>query len=93
MNDIRSALDGLYSDGSGKKILMYGEPWTGGSVAISDGCSQSKAGSLNSRVGMFCDSYCDIVNTHKVKTETVNVVFLRPILYGFNHILSVHQLI
>ena len=60
MNDIRSALDGLYSDGSGKKILMYGEPWTG-SVAISDGCSQSKAGSLNSRVGMFCDSYRDAI--------------------------------
>ena len=61
MNDIRSALDGLYSDGSGKKILMYGEPWTGGSVAISDGCSQSKAGLLNSRVGMFCDSYRDAI--------------------------------
>ncbi len=61
MNDIRSALDGLYSDGSGKKILMYGEPWTGGGVAISDGCSQSKAGSLNSRVGMFCDSYRDAI--------------------------------
>ena len=61
MNDIRSALDGLYSDGSGKKILMYGEPWTGGSVAISDGCSQSKAGSLNPRVGMFCDSYRDAI--------------------------------
>ena len=61
MNDIRSALDGLYSDGSGKKILMYGEPWTGGSVAISDGCSQSRAGSLNSRVGMFCDSYRDAI--------------------------------
>lgn len=44
-----------------KKILMYGEPWTGGSVAISDGCSQSKAGSLNSRVGMFCDSYRDAI--------------------------------
>ena len=46
MNDIRSALDGLYSDGSGKKILMYGEPWTG---------------SLNPRVGMFCDSYRDAI--------------------------------
>lgn len=61
MNNIRSALDGLYSDGSGKKILMYGEPWTGGTVAISDGCSQSKASSLDSRVGMFCDSYRDAI--------------------------------
>ncbi len=59
MNNIRSALDNLYSDGSGKKILMYGEPWTGGTAAISDGCSQSKSSSLNARVGMFCDSYRD----------------------------------
>ena len=61
MNNIRSALDGLYADGSGKKILMYGEPWTGGTVAISDGCSQSKASSLDARVGMFCDSYRDAI--------------------------------
>ena len=61
MNEIRSALDGLYADGSGKKILMYGEPWTGGTVAISDGCSQGKASSLDSRVGMFCDSYRDAI--------------------------------
>ncbi len=61
MNSIRSALDNLYSDGSGKKILMYGEPWTGGTTPISDGCTQSKASQLNSRVGMFCDSYRDAI--------------------------------
>lgn len=61
MNMIRSELDGLYADGSGKKILMYGEPWTGGTVAISDGCSQGKASQLDSRVGMFCDSYRDAI--------------------------------
>lgn len=61
MNNIRTALDGLYADGSGKKILMYGEPWTGGTVAISDGCTQAKASSLDSRVGMFCDSYRDAI--------------------------------
>lgn len=61
MNLIRSELDNLYSDGSGKKILMYGEPWTGGTVAISDGCSQAKASQLDSRVGMFCDSYRDSI--------------------------------
>lgn len=61
MNTIRSELDNLYADGSGKKILMYGEPWTGGTVAISDGCSQAKAYSLDSRVGMFCDSYRDAI--------------------------------
>ena len=61
MNTIRTALDNLYTDGSGKKILMYGEPWTGGTVAISDGCSQAKASSLDARVGMFCDSYRDSI--------------------------------
>lgn len=61
MNTIRSELDNLYADGSGKKILMYGEPWTGGTVAISNGCSQSKASQLDSRVGMFCDSYRDAI--------------------------------
>ncbi len=61
MNTIRSELDNLYADGSGQKILMYGEPWTGGTVAISDGCSQSKASALDARVGMFCDSYRDAI--------------------------------
>ena len=61
MNLIRSELDSLYDDGSGKKILMYGEPWTGGTVAISDGCSQAKASSLDARVGMFCDSFRDSI--------------------------------
>ena len=61
MNQIRSSLDNLYSDGSGKKILMYGEPWAGGTVAISDGCSQNKASQLDARVGMFCDSYRDAI--------------------------------
>ncbi len=61
MNTIRTELDNLYPDGSGQKILMYGEPWTGGNAAISDGCSQAKASSLDSRVGMFCDSYRDSI--------------------------------
>ena len=59
MNTIRSALDSMYSDGSGQKILMYGEPWTGGSTPITNGCSQGRASSLNERVGMFCDTYRD----------------------------------
>ena len=61
MNEIRRELDNLYPDGSGQKILMYGEPWTGGTVAISDGCSQAEASSLDARVGMFCDSYRDAI--------------------------------
>ncbi len=61
MNAVRSALDGLYADGSGKKILMYGEPWTGGKSAISDGCTSANISRLDSRVGMFCDSYRDSI--------------------------------
>lgn len=61
MNMIRSELDGLYADGSGEKILMYGEPWSGGTTAISDGCIQARASQLNARVGMFCDSYRDAI--------------------------------
>ena len=58
MNAIRSGLDGLYSDGSGRKILIYGEPWTGGEYNAPDGgATAGNIGSLNARVGLFCDAY------------------------------------
>ncbi len=59
LNNIRSALDGLYSDGSGQKILMYGEPWTGGDHCCPTPATKENAGILNSRVGMFNDIYRD----------------------------------
>ena len=54
MNLIRAELDKL--DG-GRQILMYGEPWTGGTAALSNGCTQFNAQlyGLNERIGMFCD--------------------------------------
>lgn len=55
MNTVRSTLDGLYADGSGKKIMVYGEPWTGGDSACTNGATTSHASQLNSRVGMFSD--------------------------------------
>lgn len=61
MNLIRSKLDGLYPDGSGQKILMYGEPWTGGDAAISNGATQDHAGELSDRIGMFCDKERDAI--------------------------------
>ena len=61
MNNIRSALDGLYSDSSGKNILMYGEPWSGGSSQCPTPCTQSRASSLSDRVGMFNDTYRDAI--------------------------------
>lgn len=56
MNTVRSTLDNLYTDGSGKKILVYGEPWTGGTSAVVQGATTANAGSLNSRVGLFSDA-------------------------------------
>ncbi len=61
MNEIRASLDSLYADGSGKKILMYGEPWTGGTTPISDGCTKSQVSSVDSRVGMFNDDLRDAI--------------------------------
>ena len=64
MNDIRSGLDNLYADGSGQKILMYGEPWTGGTTPNPDpiyswqGTGISR---LNARVGAFGDQYRDAI--------------------------------
>ena len=56
MNLIRAALDEL-DGGAGQKILMYGEPWTGGDAAIANGCTQNNAElyHLNERIGLFCD--------------------------------------
>ncbi|MCR5652600.1 MAG: type I pullulanase [Ruminococcus sp.] len=60
MNEIRRALDESYEDSSGNKILMYGEPWTGGDTANSDPI-YSRQGTgisrLNARVGAFGDQY------------------------------------
>lgn len=36
MNQIRAMFDGMY-DGEGKKIIMYGEPWSVGDVGLSAG--------------------------------------------------------
>lgn len=63
MNEIRKALDNLYADGSGKKMLMYGEPWTGGTSQCPNPCLgwNGSISTLDSRVGMFCDSYRDAI--------------------------------
>ena len=64
MNEIRSNLDGFYADGTGRKVLMYGEPWTGGDTLNPDpifswqGTGISR---LDSRVGAFGDQYRDAI--------------------------------
>ena len=63
MNDIRAALDGLYEDGSGKKILMYGEAWNMPTKA-DDGtvmANQQNLTQMNDRIGAFDDTIRDAI--------------------------------
>lgn len=63
MNSIRSALDNLYKDGSGKKILMYGEAWDmptkcdEGTVMA----NQKNLKKLDNRIGAFDDTIRDAI--------------------------------
>lgn len=63
MNEIRSALDGLYEDGSGKKIIMYGEAWDMATNA-DDGtvmANQKNLKQLSDRIGAFDDTIRDAI--------------------------------
>lgn len=63
MNSIRSALDNLYEDGSGKKLIMYGEAWDmptqcdEGTVMA----NQKNLKKLDSRIGAFDDTIRDAI--------------------------------
>ncbi len=63
MNAIRKALDTQVKDG--KKLIMYGEPWTGGATstdaktAVKDNIKQ-----LDNRIGAFNDNFRDAVKGH-----------------------------
>ncbi|MBQ9743115.1 MAG: type I pullulanase [Ruminococcus sp.] len=55
MNEIRAMFDGMYN-GEGKKIFMYGEPWTAGSssgLAGSNEASSANLGKFSSNVAAF----------------------------------------
>lgn len=55
MNKIREAVDKL--DG-GKKIILYGEPWTGGTIGTSQATAvQSNINKLDNRIGAFNDKF------------------------------------
>ncbi len=56
MNAIRTELNKIQN---GNKILMYGEPWTGGSSQTPNSAVQSRVTSLDNGVGMFNDTYRD----------------------------------
>ncbi len=55
MNAVRTSLDGLYADGSGRKIIVYGEPWEAAKSYAQTPAVTGNASKLNSRVGMFSD--------------------------------------
>jgi len=59
MNKIREAVDKL--DG-GKKIILYGEPWTGGTIGTSQATAvQSNINKLDNRIGAFNDKIRDAI--------------------------------
>lgn len=61
MNAIRAALDELPG---GREILMYGEPWQGGSTRMDEGArpaDKSALSLLDPRIGIFCDNTRDTI--------------------------------
>ena len=63
MNEIRKALDKLPNGGS--KIIMYGEPWTGGSLGTTIAtCVKDNIDQLDNRIGAFNDIFRDAVKGH-----------------------------
>lgn len=63
MNEIRSALDALYEDGSGKQIIMYGEAWdmATNSDSVTVMANQKNLTQLNDRIGAFNDTVRDAI--------------------------------
>ncbi len=63
MNEIRKSLDTNIKDGS--KIIMYGEPWTGGELSTKETTAiKSNIKLLDSRIGAFNDEFRDAVKGH-----------------------------
>lgn len=63
MNEIRNALDTQVTNGS--KIILYGEPWTGGDLGTNVKTAvKTNVKLLNERVGAFNDEFRDAVKGH-----------------------------
>ena len=59
INAVRAALDALPG---GRDILMYGEPWQGGSSALHRyEANKNNLAMLNDRIGIFCDDTRDAI--------------------------------
>ncbi len=63
MNAIREALDNLYEDGSGQKILMYGEAWNMPTNADEGTvmANQQNLTQMSERIGAFDDTVRDAI--------------------------------
>lgn len=71
MNSIRNDLDNLYADGSGQKIIMYGEAWDM-PTKCDDGtvmANQNNLKKLNSRIGAFDDTIRDAIKGSNAGTD------------------------
>ena len=63
MNGIRKALNNSFK--GGEKIIMYGEPWTGGDLSTNAVTAvKQNVRQLDSRVGAFNDEFRDAVKGH-----------------------------
>ena len=63
MNEIRKALDNSFKDG--RKIILYGEPWTGGDLSTDAKTAvKTNLKLLDERVGAFNDEFRDAVKGH-----------------------------
>lgn len=71
MNEIRSALDNLYEDGSGKKLIMYGEAWNMQTNCDSgtELANQNNLKKLDDRIGAFNDGIRDAIKGSNAGTD------------------------
>ncbi len=73
MNQIRNALDTKVE--GGKKIIMYGEPWTGGATSCSTKTAvKENIKELDTRIGAFNDSFRDAVKGHVFNAQEAGFV-------------------
>lgn len=71
MNEIRKTLDNLYEDGSGKKLIMYGEAWDM-PTACDEGtvmANQKNLKKLSDRIGAFDDMIRDAIKGSNAGTD------------------------
>lgn len=63
MNELRKAVDNSFK--GGEKVIIYGEPWTGGDLGTSAVTAvKQNVRQLDSRVGAFNDEFRDAVKGH-----------------------------